>query len=108
MTFCPLAHAHFCLENKRLIIICSNPRHSSLHYRYVQLQCCDFDNITSCFNAPGVVVINVVVGSIDVVVSSTVVVVVGCVVVCFVVAAELVVVSSVVVVITTVCSAIPF
>ena len=56
------------------------------------------------FNAPGVVVTSVVVGSIDVVVSSMVVVVIGCVVVCSVVATELVVVCSVVDVITTMCT----
>ena len=53
--------------------------------------------------APGVVVINVVVGSTDVV-GSTVGVVVGCVVVCSVVVAMVVVVSSVVVVATASCN----
>ena len=52
---------------------------------------------------PGVVVINVVVGSTDVV-GSTVGVVVGCVVVCSVVVAIVVVVSSVVLVATASCS----
>ena len=51
------------------------------------------------FYEPGVVVINVVVGSTDVV-GSTVGVVVGCVVVCSVVVATVVVVSTVVVVAT--------
>jgi len=52
---------------------------------------------------PGVVVINVVVGSTDVV-GSTVGVVVGCVVVCSVVVKTVVVVSSVVVVPTASCN----
>ena len=72
-----------------------------LNLVYRQLQRYQSDNITSSFNVPGVVVTNVVVGSIDVVVSSMVVVVV-----CSVVAAEVVVVSSVVVVTTTICSAV--
>ena len=54
------------------------------------------------FHKPGVVVINVVVGSTDVV-GSTVGVVVGCVVVCSDVVATVVVVSTVVVVAATLC-----
>ena len=73
-----LAIRRFVTRNKRLLII-----------RY---DCMILDE-------PGVVVINVVVGSTDVV-GSTVGVVVGCVVVCSVVVAIVVVVSSVVLVAT--------